>query len=226
MALSSAEEESIEALKRWWNETGKLLAAGIAVVLLAYFGWQQWQGAQERRAGAASALFDELSAIAVGAPGEVLDDSAQQASLQLTEQLKSEHGNSVYALYAALFAARIAVESDDLYSAEQELQWVLDNARSKLLGLFGSATDETLLLTTQLRLARVQLAQGDVDRAEATIRGVDPKALAAEYAELRGDIHFERGQREQALAAYLEAAEIGADNPFLNMKINDLATEG
>jgi predicted negative regulator of RcsB-dependent stress response len=101
----------------------------------------------------------------------------------------------------------------------------LDNARSSLFGFIGTATDETLLLTTRLRLARVQLAQGDTDRAESTISGIDPKALVAEYAELRGDIHYARGQRELALAAYMEAAETGADNPFLNMKINELATE-
>jgi len=225
VAISAAEEESIEALKRWWRETGRTLAVGIAIVLLAYFGWQQWQAAQQRSAGAASALFDELSAITVGAPGERLGESAQQEALAMIEQLKSDYSNSVYAKYGALFAARIAVEADDLYSAEQQLQWVLDNARSSLFGFIGTATDETLLLTTRLRLARVQLAQGDTDRAESTISGIDPKALVAEYAELRGDIHYARGQRELALAAYMEAAETGADNPFLNMKINELATE-
>jgi len=222
VALSAAEEESLDAFKRWWRETGWILAVGIVVVLVGYFGWQQWQSMQSRTVAEASALFEDLSDVAVGGPGEMLTEEAQAEAMVLVDQLKSEHGRSVYASYAALFAARIAVESDDLYRAEQELQWVLDNERR---GLFGAGTDETLLLTARLRLARVQLAQGDPDRAEDTIRGVDPKALAAGYAELRGDIHYARGQREQALAAYLEAAERDTNNPFLNMKINDLAAE-
>jgi len=221
VALSTEEEESIEALKRWWHETGRVLVAGIVVVLIGWFGWQQWQGMQARNSAMASLLFDQLNNAVVVAPGERLDADAQAAANSLIEELKESYGNSTYAIYAAMFAARIAVENDDLGRAEQELQWVLDNAPS---GLFRSV-DETLLLTARMRLARVQLANGQPDRALATISGAEPRALAADYAELRGDIYYAQGQRAEALTAYRDAMMGGSDSPFLEMKINELAAD-
>ena len=43
MALHAAEEESIEALKKWWNENGKALAAAVILVFGGYTGWLLWQ---------------------------------------------------------------------------------------------------------------------------------------------------------------------------------------
>lgn len=220
MALSADEEETIEAVKRWWHETGRLLAAGIAIILVGWFGWQQWGAMQDRSAASASALFDDLTALVVVAPSEAVSGPDRQQAMAIVEQLKSDYQGSSYSMYAALFAARLAVEADELAQAESELQWVLDNQRS---GLF-SSTEETLLSTTNLRLGRVILAQGEPDRALSVISGVDPGALAAEFADLRGDIYMAQGQRSEALEAYRAAAAAGLESPVLQMKINDLAS--
>ena len=39
MAISAEEEETLEALKRWWNDSGKQIAMGIALVAVVYFGY-------------------------------------------------------------------------------------------------------------------------------------------------------------------------------------------
>lgn len=218
MALSTEEEESLESLKRWWHESGRLLAIGIAAVALVYFGWQAWQGGQARSSAAASAVYDQLSQLMVTQPGETVPQANRELAQNLVTTLKAEHGSSVYALYGALFGARLAVEADDLATAEQELQWLLDNTRS---GFFGS-TDETLIKLAQLRLGRVLLANGEPDRALSIISGVDPMALSAEFDELRGDIYLAQGQREQALAAYESAMAAATGNPILQMKLTEL----
>lgn len=214
MALSTEEEESLESLKRWWRESGRLLALGIAVVAVVYFGWQFWQNSQTRVAAEASAVYDQLTRLTVTPPGENVPEEDRAQALMLIETLKSDHGGSVYALYGALFGARLAVEADDLAAAQQELEWLLDNT--------GSSTDETLVLLAQLRLGRVLLASGEPDRALALISGANAQALSAEFDELRGDIYMAQGQRDQALAAYESAMDAATGNPILQMKLTEL----
>tara|TARA_R110002072_G_scaffold170552_2_gene324268 strand:+ start:215874 stop:216542 length:669 start_codon:yes stop_codon:yes gene_type:complete len=218
VALSAAEEESIDAIKRWWNESGRQIALGIAAVALVYFGWQFWQNSQTQASAQASAVYDRLSALAVAAPGEMISEEARTQAEELIATLKSEHGDSVYALYGALFGARLAVENDDLAGAQQELEWLLANTRS---GLFGS-TDETLVQLAQLRLGRVLLASDQTERALTLISGVSEGSLQAEFEELRGDIYLAQGQRDEALRAYQTAADLGSANPVLQMKISEL----
>jgi predicted negative regulator of RcsB-dependent stress response len=218
VALSTEEEESLESLKRWWRESGRSIALGIAAVAIVYFGWQAWQGGQTRSAAAASAVYDQLSQLMVTQPGETVAEENREPAQALVATLKTEHTDSVYALYGALFGARLAVEADDLAMAEEQLQWLLDNTRS---GLFGS-TDPTLIKLAQLRLGRVLLAQGEADRALTVVSGVEPSALNAEFDELRGDIYLAQGQRDQALAAYEDALAAATGNPILQMKLTEL----
>jgi len=218
VALSTEEEESIESLKRWWNESGRLLALGIAVVVIGYFGWQFWQNSQTQNAARASAVYDQLTRIAVTAPGQAIAEPARSEALTLIETLRTDHASSIYALYGALFGARLAVEADDLDAARTELEWFLANTRSGLLG----STEETLVSLAQLRLGRVLLADNQPDRALTLISGVDGKALSAQFEELRGDIYLAQGQRDMAVQAYAAAVAAGDGNPALQMKLNEL----
>jgi predicted negative regulator of RcsB-dependent stress response len=218
VALSTEEEESIESLKRWWNESGRLLALGIAVVVIGYFGWQFWQNSQTQNAARASAIYDQLTRITVTAPGQAVEEPARSEALALIESLKSDHTSSIYALYGALFGARLAVEADDLAMARTELEWFLANTRSGLLG----STEETLVSLAQLRLGRVLLADNQPDRALSVISSVDGKALTAQFEELRGDIYLAQGQRDLAVQAYAAAVAAGDGNPVLQMKLNEL----
>jgi predicted negative regulator of RcsB-dependent stress response len=218
VALSAAEEESVESLKRWWNESGKMLAMGITAVVVVYFGWQYWQSSQVQTSARASAVYDQLSRIAVTAPGQIIEEPGRSEALALVATLKTQHSSSVYALYGALFGARLAVEGNDHQAAIQELEWFLDNTRSGLLG----STEETLVTLAKLRLGRVLLADNQPERALSLISGVDGKALSAQFNELRGDIYLAQGQRDLALDAYISAVSVGDGNPVLQMKLTEL----
>lgn len=219
MALSTEEEETLDSLKRWWNESGKSILLGIVIFAVGYFGWAQWQSMQAVESSVASDLFEQLGTTVVLGPGVALTDEARATAQTLVQELKSEHADTSYALFGALFGARLAVEANDLDTAEAELQWLLDNTRS---GVF-NATDESLIITAQLRLARVILAKEDAARALALLDTVVPGAFEAEHAEIRGDVLVALGQVTEAQASYQSALQAGSTSTTLQMKIDDLA---
>ncbi|MCP5358560.1 MAG: tetratricopeptide repeat protein [Pseudomonadales bacterium] len=221
MAFSTEEEETLDTLKRWWNESGKSLALGVIVFAVGYMGWAQWQRMQNSESAAASDLYEQLGTTVVLGPGVQLTDDALASARRLIAQLKEEHGDSVYALYGALFGARLAVDDRDLDTAERELQWLLDNART---GYF-SSTDESLLITARLRLARVILAKEEAQRALDLLASFSPGAFEAEYAEIQGDAFYALGRMTEARASYEQARQAGSTSESLQMKLDDIALD-
>ena len=219
MALDAAEEENIEALKKWWDENGKPLLFFAIFVIGGYGAWLLWQNTQATDAETASDLYEEVLSLAISEPGLPVTEQESLRILELFDQLKVDYSGSVYALYGALFAAQQLVNANDLDAAEDSLQWVLDNQQN---GLF-SQTDEGLILTTNLRLGRVILAKGESERALNLVNGIDPKAFEAGFAELRGDIYVTMGRIVDARDAYIAAQQAGSSNDGLRMKLDDLA---
>ena len=219
MALDAAEEENIEALKKWWDENGKPLLFFAIFVIGGYGAWLLWQNSQATDAETASDLYEEVLSLAISEPGLPVTEQESLRILELFDQLKVDYSGSVYALYGALFAAQQLVNANDLDAAEDSLQWVLDNQQN---GLF-SQTDEGLILTTNLRLGRVILAKGESERALNLVNGIDPKAFEAGFAELRGDIYVTMGRIVAARDAYIAAQQAGSSNDGLRMKLDDLA---
>ena len=221
MALDAAEEENIEAIKKWWHENWKQLALLVVIVFPSYFGWQLWQNSQATEAETASDLYEEVLLLAISEPGVPVTEQESLRILDLFEQLKANHPSSVYALYGALFAAQQSVNANDLGTAEESLQWMLDNRQD---GLF-SQTDEGLILTANLRLGRVILARGESERALNLVNSIDPKTFEAGFAELRGDIYATMGRIVDARDAYIAAQEAGSNTVGLRMKLDDLSDE-
>ncbi|MED6332443.1 MAG: tetratricopeptide repeat protein [Pseudomonadota bacterium] len=219
MALDAAEEENIEALKKWWDENGKPLLFFAIFVIGGYGAWLLWQNSQATDAETASDLYEEVLSLAISEPGLPVTEQESLRILELFDQLKVDYSGSVYALYGALFAAQQLVNANDLDAVEDSLQWVLDNQKN---GLF-SQTDEGLILTTNLRLGRVILAKGESERALNLVNGIDPKAFEAGFAELRGDIYVTMGRIVDARDAYIAAQQAGSSNDGLRMKLDDLA---
>ena len=221
MALDAAEEENIEAIKKWWHENWKQLALLVVIVFPSYFGWQLWQNSQATEAETASDLYEEVLTLAISEPGVPVTEQESLRILDLFELLKADYPSSVYALYGALFAAQQSVNANDLGAAEESLQWMLDNRQDSLF----SRTDEGLILTANLRLGRVILAKGESERALNLVNSIDPKTFEAGFAELRGDIYASMGRIVDARDAYIAAQEAGSNADGLRMKLDDLSDE-
>ena len=221
MALDAAEEENIEAIKKWWHENWKQLALLVVIVFPSYVGWQLWQNSQATEAETASDLYEEVLSLAISEPGVPVTEQESLRILDLFELLKADYPSSVYALYGALFAAQQSVNANDLGAAEESLQWMLDNRQDSLF----SRTDEGLILTANLRLGRVILAKGESERALNLVNSIDPKTFEAGFAELRGDIYATMGRIVDARDAYIAAQEAGSNTNGLRMKLDDLSDE-
>ncbi|MFZ5556379.1 MAG: YfgM family protein [Pseudomonadota bacterium] len=196
MAYDLEEQEQIDALKAWWKDNGRLVILAVAAFVLSLGGvqgWRYWQAQQAQQAGAAYAGLEQ--ALAGGDLGR-----ARQGALALREA----HPKSPYAARAALAAARLAVEKDDLDAARTELQWAAENAR-----------EESLRDTARLRLARVLLAQQRHDEALAALGGTVTPSFQALFADLRGDVLLAQGKPDAAREAYQQALEkSAAESPF------------
>ena len=221
MALDAAEEENIEAIKKWWHENWKQLALLDVIVFPSYFGWQLWQNSQATEAETASDLYEEVLSLAISEPGVPVTEQESLRILDLFELLKADYPSSVYALYGALFAAQQSVNANDLGAAEESLQWMLDNRQDSLF----SRTDEGLILTANLRLGRVILAKGESERALNLVNSIDPKTFEAGFAELRGDIYATMGRIVDARDADIAAQQAGSNTNGLRMKLDDLSDE-
>ena len=221
MALNAAEEESIEALQKWWQEYSKGLIYSAVVLFAGIAGWLVWGNSTNSEAEAASDLYEQILSITLIEEGAKIVDADSARVIDLAAELRTNYGSSVYAKFASLFSAQQAVMSGNLSAAEDDLQWVLDNRRQGLLG----EVDEGLILTASLRLGRVILAQGDAERALTLVNELNPRAFEGGFGELRGDIYLALGRVMDARDAYTAAQQAGSNSDGLRMKLDNLPDE-
>ncbi|GGX38437.1 YfgM family protein [Saccharospirillum salsuginis] len=208
--MYDTEEEQIEAIKKWWNTYGNLVIGVLLAGLIAYFGWTFYQNSVQSKQEAASAVYSNLLDLAQD-PESTFDERGA-----LISTLKSEYSGTTYAVYAALQAAKDAVKQDNLDAAETELDWAIERA------------DDSLKPVIQVRKARVQFANDQLDNALSTLDSIDVEGFEVAVNELRGDILSVQGQADAARSAYQTAfdasQEQGMDSRYLKMKLDDLAS--
>ena len=199
------DEEQIEHLKKWWGDNGKSIIGGIAIGLIAIFGWRGWQDHLVTQGKEASDLYEHIIV-------DVGKDKEKHVG-EIAQQLNDDYKSTPYSTFAKLLQAREAVENNDIESAKNYLQWVLDNTDS----------DEFKHLA-RLRLARLLLEEDDKGAALSLIEKIDAGKFAPSYHELRGDILLQQGDSKAAQDAYTQALSIRSNQPIVQMKLDDLGT--
>lgn len=220
------DEEQIQALSNWWKENGKSLLFSIAIALAVVAGWKAWQKHQATQAQSASILYQNLiQAAQPSNPMEALAKATEQSgdvanndaklitANHLAQQLKIEHENTTYAIYASFILARINIEKGDFDAAITELDWILEHK-----------PEQQLLVLVYLRKGRLLAAQGKLKLALELINSIPDGPYKAQVYELKGDLYLTDNNKEQALSAYKNAIAAGNKQPLLEMKLNDLAT--
>lgn len=212
MADYQTEEEQIELLKKWWNENGKSTLIGVAVALSAYTGITVWNSHQLARTTAAADLYQQMLTAAESAADSATVDA-------LAEQLRKDHGSTVYGIFAALRLARDAVAANDLARAADMLVWAQ-----------AQKPDASMQPLIALRLAQVQYARGELDNALLTLGQINTTAAwQPSIAELRGDIQLAQGKPDDARISYesalkaMESAGLQDRRKDVDMKLADLA---
>ena len=209
------EEEQLESLKEWCSKSGKSMIVGVLVAVAGVGGWKAWENHQVNTAETASQLYSELNQVVVSATG---DQRQEQADI-LIERLTSDFSSSVYSDYARLFAARLAVERDELDEAQAHLRAALDSTKV-----------DAIELVVRLRLARILNSQEKVEEALSLLDVADAGGFTAEFQSLRGDLLMSKGDALQAREAYQRALDAsrsaGESTPLVEIKLDSLDSHG
>jgi len=196
MAYDLQEQEQLATFKAWWEKYGNFILTVVTVVLLAVAGWNGWRWYERREAATAAVVYEQvLQALAQNNGAKVKE---------LTGALIQSHGRTVYAAMAALQAARINHDANDLAAARSQLQWVIDKS-----------SHEEFALVARVRLAGVLLDEKNYDEALRVLAGDVPPAHQTAFADRRGDILLAQGKAAEARAAWQLALEkAGPQHPL------------
>lgn len=204
MNVYASDDEQAEALKAWWKENGRSVIGGLVLGLGGVFGWQSWQEHQHGQVIQASNSYAQL---AQAAQVENVQEVAQ-----LRKYLSKAHAGSVYEFFGSLQMARVSVNEGKL-----------DEAAALLRGALAQTDDPSLQQIARLRLARLLLAQNQLDQLEGVLNEAGDDAFRGEFNALRGDLAMRRNQLDEARAAYRAAIDEGAGNSsILRLKLDDL----
>lgn len=209
-----SEREQAEQLRNWLRANWIWMAAGVALVVGGYYGYQWWQSSRSTESLAAEARFSAML--------EALAGNNREEGVRIGNELATAHGDTPYADQARLLLARLDVEAGNFGAAE-----------SRLAGVARKSDDPELRVVAQMRLARVQLAQGRHDDALASLEAARQPATEARVEELRGDVLLARADEAGALAAYRKAQALAetpsmdgglVDAELLGLKIDKLSS--
>jgi len=179
--------EQGEIVKKWLRENGSAIVMGLVIAFGGLFGFKQWQGWQESGRQQASVEFQVMN--------ELLAAGQLDAAMSNFQNLRDDHAKSPYASMGALAMAKARLEAKQPNLAISQYEFVMENGYPRALAI-----------VARERLARVLLDQGQADRALSVLDAApDISGFEAQFAEVRGDIHFAQGRTEQAQAAYVEA---------------------
>lgn len=196
-----SERQQIDWLRAAVKENAPWALASVAITLGLFVGYHQWQGWRDRQSATASQKYEAtLDALARG--------DADGARRVVTE-LRESYGRTPYGDLAALALARFDVEGGRLADAAGLLEGVLK-----------SSHDADLATVARLRLARVQRADGKLDAALATLAAAPAGTASPAFADVRGDVLLDKGDKAGALAAWREA--LAAKTPGVNRELVEL----
>lgn len=205
------EDPELQALKDWWAKYGTGVLTIAVVALGIYVSTQMWQRHTETKAMAAAEAW-------VPAEKAFVNGNAEEANT-LAAAIRDQHAKSPYAIQAALWQAKLAVQAGDMPAAEGHLDWAVGQLDNK----------DPLKSVVQLRQARVLAEQQKYDAALAVLSADAGESFAPAFAEVRGDILLAQGNRDGARGAYAEAlAGLQAgqgDKNTLQAKFDDLTVE-
>lgn len=205
MEIYDTEEESLEALKRWWKENGQSAIVGLIVGIAIILGWNYWKGHKSEQASQASALYDQL----LKAAAADQKDSAEK----LAQRIQEQFGSTDYAAYSGLLLTKIKVQKGELDAAKPILEKIAASSNQEIGNL------------AKIRLVRLMMAKGEFEQGLQLINDIDPaktSSFSGNYDELVGDLYVALDRLDQARTSYQKALENGYKSPLLQMKIDDL----
>jgi predicted negative regulator of RcsB-dependent stress response len=203
-------DDQLANLKNWWRQYGKSLIAGVVIGIVVLSALNYWRQYRTQQGEAASILYDSLLAD--------VQQGKRDAAQSTAAKLMQDYSSTPYAGKAALTAARMHFDANDLAATRKALEWAMNEANEP--GVQHSA---------RLRLGRLMLDQKETEAVLKLVDVRDIRGFESEYAELRGDALLAKGDPRAAREAYQQALDkLPAGSGYgkwLTMKRDSLGAE-
>jgi predicted negative regulator of RcsB-dependent stress response len=203
MERYETEEQQVEAIKRFWKENGMALAIGAVLGLGGLYGWRWYNEQQIEAQESASFAYEKAST----------NLSVNEKGYSQAQAYVTEHSDTGYAYLMSLELAQKAIERKDLSEASKQLSFVVSNADISAIKAIAS-----------IRLARVQIEQGQFEEALKSVEAVVDEAFAGQVHEVKGDVYLAQQLFDKARAAYSAALEKNSSDRLLKMKLDSLTS--
>lgn len=217
MAAHLTEEEQLENLKQWWKDYGTTVVVAVVVGLGGFFGWNQYQSYERNKASESSVVYEKFASAVSEQEAEL---SAEQAAKlkQLAQEVIELDGSSLYADFAELYLAKVAVQQKDYAAAKTSLEKVIERG-----------TNDSMRDLARLRLARVHAAAGEAEKALTLLSMPVLASYTAAYAEAKGDVLLGQERLAEARTAYEAALKaLGTQQPqrrsLVQLKLDNTRT--
>jgi predicted negative regulator of RcsB-dependent stress response len=185
--LDLEEQEQLDQFKHFWNRWGNLITGLLTVVLATYAGWNGWNYWQQRQASQAAVLYDTFEKAV-----REKDDALMARSLA---DLQDQFARATVTQQAALLAARIYADKNQLPEVEKSLQWVISQDR-----------DPGFVALARLRLSALEIERKNLDKAYSLIQGITPPAgFQPLFDDRLGDISVLQKKNEDAKNYFVKA---------------------
>jgi len=206
MELYQVEETEWQKITKFYARFGKTIAIGVLAIACAFGGHSYYKHHLNVKREQASMLFEGMIK---ALRNQDIKTAESQAVI-----LQAQFLNTPYAELSGLLLAKMAVEAQDLGSAERHLQFVL-----------GLKKHGPTYHIAKVRLAKVLMAANKLEEAFALLKETSPPDYRTLYEEAKGDYYLAKGEIELARTAYQQAMEAAPNNapmPWVQMKLNDL----
>ena len=199
------EHEQGEVVRKWLRDNALSVVVGVALGLVAIFGWRYWTSYELGKHAEAALQY--------GAITKAVEANNSADADKIAAALQENFPKSTYAVLAAMGIAERAVASNDLDAADKSLDWAQKHA---------DANELKQLIS--LRQARLALARGKADEALKQIDSIAKGNYAALVSDLRGDALYKLDRVEEARTAYQDAlANVDPRAPshaYIQMKLD------
>jgi len=195
--LDLEEQEQLASLKAWWSQYGGFVTIVVAVIVVAITAWTVWTWYQRDQSIQASNIYEQLQKAARA--------SDVKAVQELTGNILEQYSRSAYAPMAALLAAKIHFQSDDLKTAKVRLQWAMEHARSK-----------EVKEISRLRLSILLIDEGSLEDASKLLATTPVEGFSGLFGVVRGDLLVSQNKLSEARGAYKTTLEsVGRLDPSI-----------
>jgi predicted negative regulator of RcsB-dependent stress response len=187
MAYDLEEQEQIANFKAFWNRFGNLIMWVLIIALGSYAAYNFWNSHKRTAAAEAAGLYDGLVQAAQANDGAKVQ--------RMAADIESKYDSTAYGQMAALAAAKVAFDANDLKTAKAQLQWAIDHGNDEYKSI------------ARLRLSGVLLDEKAYDQALALLNGDFLPQFAAEVQDRKGDVLSAQNKLPEARTAYQAALD-------------------